>query len=485
MKIHAFIIAVIGLLASAVSAAQQAPVVLRADSSAFVRTLKAERSDNSLFVAMQLDFSSLRLKSDREITYTPVIALGDSVFEMPEVIVAGRNRYLQHQRHNDIDETVRLCRPGDVVDYSEVIPCLPWMETAVLSVTEDECGCGLNAISSKKRDIAEFDFKERVFDPAFAFITPVVEKEKTRVERGSAYIDFPVNRTEIRPDYRRNPEELRKIRNTIDVLRNDPDIRIDSVAIEGFASPEGPLKNNERLAEGRTKALCDYVRGLYSFNPGIIHQSWVAEDWAGLKKYVESSDIDNKAEILDIIAMTHMAPDAREWRLKSTYPVQYKFLLENVYPGLRHSDYVVKYIIRSYYDVDEIREVIKKSPQKLSLHEMYVLAQSLEPGSDEYCEVFEIAVRMFSGDPVANLNAANIALSRNELGRAEAYLAKAGNTPEAIYARGILVGKKGDYETAYSLFEKAGDAGCKYAGDAAAQLREVQRYLERKNGIIR
>ena len=123
------------------------------------------------------------------------------------------------------------------------------------------------------------------------------------------------------------------------------------------------------------------------------------------------------------------------------YPEEYRFLLDNVYPGLRHSDYAVEYVIRSYADVAEIRELIKTTPQKLSLHEMFVLAQSLEPGSDEYREVFEVAVRMYPEDPVANLNAANIALGRDELDRAEVYLAKAGDAPEAVYARGILAAK--------------------------------------------
>ena len=258
-----------------------------------------------------------------------------------------------------------------------------------------------------------------------------------------------------------------------------------SVAIEGYASPEGPLKNNERLAQGRTEALVKYVRSLYSFEPSLIKSGWVAEDWAGLRRYVESSDMSEKAGILDIIDLESMAPDAREWRLKSAYPEEYRFLLDNVDPGLRHSDYAVEYVIRSYADVAEIRELIKTTPQKLSLHEMFVLAQSLEPGSDEYREVFEVAVRMYPEDPVANLNAANIALGRDELDRAEVYLAKAGDAPEAVYARGILAAKRGDYATAYSLFDRAAAAGCRETADAVEQLREMERYAQSKDGIKR
>ena len=116
---------------------------------------------------------------------------------------------------------------------------------------------------------------------------------------------------------------------------------------------------------------------------------------------------------------------------------------------------------------------MKSAPQKLSLHEMNVVAQSLEPGSDEYCEVFEVAVRMYPDDPVANLNAANIALGRDELERAAGYLAKAGNTPEATYARGIYAAKGGDYVEAVRLFDDASKAEVRQASEAVAQLREL------------
>ena len=83
--------------------------------------------------------------------------------------------------------------------------------------------------------------------------------------------------------------------------------------------------------------------------------------------------------------------------IKSTYPEDYQFLLKNVYPGLRHSDYVVQYVVRTYTSAEEIRRIMKTQPQKLSLRELYLATRDLEPGSDEYNETFEIAVRMFHG----------------------------------------------------------------------------------------
>jgi len=68
-----------------------------------------------------------------------------------------------------------------------------------------------------------------------------------------------VNRTEIKPDYRGNMTELIKITSTIDLVKNDPDVSITAVKIHGYASPEGSFANNKRLAEGRAKALAEYL----------------------------------------------------------------------------------------------------------------------------------------------------------------------------------------------------------------------------------
>lgn len=101
--------------------------------------------------------------------------------------------------------------------------------------------------------------------PDLAYITPAAETVKSRDLQGRAYIDFPVNVTEIRADYRGNAVELAKIRATIDSVRQDKDITLTSLSIKGFASPEGSYAANERLARGRTLSLKSHVEKLYAF----------------------------------------------------------------------------------------------------------------------------------------------------------------------------------------------------------------------------
>ena len=97
----------------------------------------------------------------------------------------------------------------------------------------------------------------------------------------------------------------------------------------------------------------------------------------------------------------------------------------------------MRYTIRSF-TVEEARELIYSDPRQLSLNEMFQVAQTMEPGSDAYREVFEIAVRMYPEDPVSNLNAALTAIDAGRLESARRYLAKTSDSAERTLAEAAI-----------------------------------------------
>lgn len=271
---------------------------------------------------------------------------------------------------------------------------------------------------------------------------------------GAAYIDFIVDKTNIEPNYRRNPQELLKIQSSIDTVLNDKDVTITGVWLKGFASPESPYSHNTDLAIGRTAALKKYLNQLYNFKGDIISTDYEPEDWEGLRRFVERSNIDHKSEILALID-SDMEPDPKEALIKKRYPEEYRFMLQTYYPALRHTEYRVTYEINRTDDINKIRETMRTKPSRLTLREFLLLGNACQPGSDEFNEVFETAVRMYPDNETANINAANAALQRGDYTTAEQYLSRAGNSPEAIYARGSLAFIQGDYDRAEQLMQDA------------------------------
>lgn len=442
-----------------------------------VDSLSMERNGDYVAIRMNLGLQDVKIDANRALLITPCISGEDDEYQLPAVGIYSRTRYYHYLRTNGNDmlsgpeeTTLRANKLPETLPYETLVSYKPWMEGAQLTLLLQEYGC-CNEVLNEEKEILLTDFqsprKEIDYLPLLAYVKPEADSIKLRSLTGQAYVDFPVNQTDIRPAYRNNATELHRITATIDSVKTDPDIHITALSIKGYASPEGSLENNERLARLRTEALKKYVSGLYDFPNDFISTDYEAEDWTGLRRYVEQSDLPHRQEILDIID-SDLRPDPKEWRLKSRYPEEYARLLRDCYPALRHSDYRVDYVVRHYTDVEEIRRVLRSRPQKLSLEEFYLAAQAEEPGSEAFNEVFETAVRMYPDDETANLNAANSALSRKDVKRAERYLTKAGNSTEATHARALLALMKGDTATAQTLLQEA----------AAQGLPQAQKALE-------
>lgn len=442
-----------------------------------ISDLKMEHNGSYMIVDMLLNMKNLTVDGNRAVLLTPRLVNGSDSLDLPSIGIYGHRRYYFYMRNGESmltgkDEiSYKASKKPDNIAYHNIVSYADWMNGAKLSLHRSDYGC-CNTLLAEQDGL--LGCHTEAFFPELVYVRPQAEKVKSRSLEGSAFIDFPVDQTVIYPDYRRNTVELGKIQATIDSVRNDRYVTITQVWLKGYASPESPYAHNKELAIGRTEALKRYIQQLYKFADGTITTDYEPEDWAGLRHYVERSNIDHKQEILALID-SDMEPDAKEWKIKRTYPTEYRFLLQNCYPALRHTDYRIAYDIRSYNDVAEIGRVMQESPQKLSLNEFYLVAQEYEPGTDEFTEVFETAVRMFPNDETANLNAANAAMRRGDLTGAERYLAKAGDTPEAVYARGALAIRKEDYDTARRYLGEAKKLGLKQAVITLEQLNNGRR----------
>lgn len=442
-----------GAMASLAAAAVN-PVV---SNMRVARTTAADGTENLTITARITTPDGL--PSGREVWVRPYVTAADGRYAVgfPAAAVAGRNRFIQAERRGYIDFTyVRASRSLDHT-YNISMPWYDWMEHSTVTLDFEEHGCcreqkGVERVEAATINLAPQALAEL---PAF-FVSPEATREaKTRSIEGSAYIDFPVNVTAIRPDYRRNPSELAKINATIDSVAGDRDVTISALSIKGFASPEGPYDNNVRLAAGRTEALKNYVVARHHFPASVITTSSEPEDWAGLLAWVEKSDIADRQGIIDVINTTSLAPDAREWRLKSRYPEQYRYLLAEVYPSLRHSDYRIDYTIRSFTDPAEILAKAKTDPGKLSMGEFALAASTIEAGSPEWTALWATASRCF---PDAEAPAVNVAYGRALAGDNAAALRVLEGlpaTPSVAYARAAILARSGDLAAAAAALAPA------------------------------
>lgn len=453
-----------------------------------------ERNGDSMTAALTLNLANADVKSNGIVVYEPFVANGPDTLFLPSVGVYGRTRWIQNERRDGkpykgeyCNVAMRYKKDMAPLQYAETFPYQEWMNGSELQVKMTDYGCaGCEKGYSETDALASYRHVDYV--PTFYFMEATGNVEKTAELSGRAYVEFKVNKTDILPDYKNNSKELGKIFATIDSVKNDNDITVTSISIKGTASPDGPYENNVRLAQGRTESLKDYVQKLYHFPPNFIKTSFEPVDWQGLKDFLNgdaqapTSDKANLSEVLphraEILAIVEgdLEPFQKNQKIKTTYPKEYAWLLENIYPSLRHSDYKIEYTIRSFTQVSEIEEMLRVAPQKLNLNEMYFLASSYKPGSDKYNQLYETAVRMFPNDETANLNAANAAMQKGDMAAAAKYLANAGNSAKATYARGVFEALNGNLEKGLELVNKAIAQGAQVDAAVLQNLQDAVNY---------
>lgn len=446
--------------------------VKRLPGGAEVSGVDIRKQRDSVVIRMNLNLSGMEVGRNRSIVVTPLFYAEGEEEWLPAIEVMGRIRYLYYQRNEEslyADSPYTIIKKDknatQQVGYQVSVPYRKWMDRASLVVAEDTCQCG----EVSKGNSILLAHADLVFTPRLAYISPQAETRKARALSGEAYLDFPVNKTVIYPEYRRNTAELAKIRATIDTIRTDKDFSITRISLKGYASPEGRYAANVRLSEGRTDALKDYLMGEYGFEASLFRTNAGAENWAGLRKYVAQSGLADKEAILAIID-SEEEPDAKEQRIRREHAASYRTLLQDCYPALRRTDYTVDYVIRGF-NVEEAKEVIKTRPQNLSLQEMFAVAQTYQPGSEEFNHVFDVAVRLYPADPIANLNAANALLERKEAAQALKFLDKAGDTPQADNARGVAMILLERYDEAERYLRRAAQAGVSEANENLKYIR--------------
>ena len=316
-----------------------------------------------------------------------------------------------------------------------------------------------------------------VYHPTLApsFVVPETEAVKVRSESGKAYLEFELDRSEIRTGFRDNAAELQKIEQTVEYVKANPDATINGITITGWASPEGTWASNQRLSEARAKSLADYIGNLFDKPLDEVNFTGGGEDWAGLTAMVEGSDMaaETKKIILAAIRDTE-DPDVRERHIISTVGVStYRHMVDNFYPALRRSDYSVDYTVVPF-TIEKGKEVIKTHPGDLSLNELFLIANTYEPGSDEFNEVFETAAREFPDSDVANLNAAASALGRRDTTSAADYLGKVVERSDAWWNNnGMLLWLQGDAKASAESLSKAGAEGSANAAEMDKHLRSL------------
>ena len=397
--------------------------------SALAQTQKASltRVGDEMKVEADIQLTQQMLKGAKTIVLTPQITDGENVVKLSPIGMYSKDKFYPNLSAYGASEKAYAKKDlPTVVSVNESVPYSRWMDGARLELVREYEGCCGDSGVEEVDEIAKYVEKCIDFTPTFRPMDPEKMK-KIETITGEAIVDFPVNGTTLNEKYHNNTEELAKITNSIDQVKAAKQAEILSVLICGTASPEGKYSVNERLAAGRTKAVYDYVVAKYEFPEGMIQSESVPENWAGLRKYIDESKFNNKADMLSVIDGS-LEPDAKEAKLRNS--ANWGTVRNKCLPYLRTTTYTITFKTIDY-------------------------------------EATETKVDL-----------AYAAMQRGDYEKAAEYLATADDDAEAEFARGTLAGINKDWRSATFHFKNACEGGIE---EACPYYKEVSRYQYMNN----
>ncbi|MCQ2074760.1 MAG: tetratricopeptide repeat protein [Bacteroidaceae bacterium] len=242
-------------------------------------------------------------------------------------------------------------------------------------------------------------------------------------EAQEANIMFAIQQSNVRADQKKS-DDMKTFKEYINLFANDTkNYNVDNLEVSAYASPDGGITLNERLAGQREKNAMQYIKKEMKsskFNTQL-DSKYTAEDWDGFQKLVEKSNLQDKDLILRVLSM-YTDPERREQEIKNLSSV-YAELADEILPQLRRARLTLNYQIIGRSD-EEILETYKSDPRSLSCNELLYAATLFDRTGDK-AKVYTATSQIYPNDYRAF----------NDLG--------------------IIAFEAGDYETAHQMYHKA------------------------------
>ena len=286
-------------------------------------------------------------------------------------------------------------------------------------------------------------------------------------EKYAADIMFLINKANIRAA-QLNTDAMEELRKEILSTASDTSRVLAELNVQSYASPDGSLAFNERLAQDRETNTLSYLNKQLKKDKisefGDLTAQFTAEDWEGFQRLVSQSNIQDKDLILSVLSM-YKDPEQREKEIRNLANV-FEQLADQILPQLRYSRITASINVIGKSD-SEISKLAATDPKALNVEEL-LYAATLVNTNDERQKIYDQAVRIYPNDYRTWNDLGVTQYIDGDYSAAEASFKKAaslaaGNKQPSMNL-GLIDVVKGNYKAANQLFGQA--AGVEGLNDA-------------------
>ena len=289
-------------------------------------------------------------------------------------------------------------------------------------------------------------------------------------QKQEANIRFLIQQAELRKSELQSNSVQDFVKMLQQIARDQEGLNLTDVEISAYASPDGGVQLNEKLANKRQQNTESYVRQQMKDAKleGGISSEYTAQDWEGFQELVKASNIPDKDVILRVLSM-YQDPQEREQQIKNLSQ-GFRELAEGVLPELRRARMTINYEVIGRDD-DQIFEQYQKDASQLSVEEL-IYAASIATTDTEKENILKTTARLYPKDGRIYNNLGVLAMQQGKKEEAKQYFAQAGDVTEANANLGLMALQAGDTQTAENLIAKS--AGAYGLSEALGNLHLAQ-----------
>jgi len=338
-------------------------------------------------------------------------------------------------------------KPGGTVNFNMAIPYSSNMEATDLRITGRVFKGLKEKLTLPEKKIADAtiitpylvkkEFKMIYEDDA---IIRSVDKTK------SAVINFDRGQSIVKANELKDVD-LNDLLVWITTSQLNPKIKINSIDIVGYASPDGVEDKNSNLSNERTKTARASVISLmkkakiagYSDTTNYTMQG-KGEDFDGFKEQLSLTTSISEADKNLFIRILEMTKDPvqRETEMINLGK-SYIELEKDVFPKIRRANIIVNYTENGLTD-DEILKATINNPSILGVEELLFAAKNLTQDLNEKARIYQLAASNFDSDYRTHNNLGALSFSQNKIADAKKSLEKSNSLKENIAAKNNLAG---------------------------------------------
>lgn len=177
-------------------------------------------------------------------------------------------------------------------------------------------------------------------------------------------VHFPVNKSDLRSDFRNNAEVLSQLIDLTQQMLTDSNITVKTIQIIGFASIEGPVARNEQLGRERALALQHYMQNQLHLPDSLFDTVGGGEAWDDFHRQLEEevareSDYSEQMRQALTIIDGENNLNVREQKLRKMNGGRtWAYIKEHILSDQRNSGYMRAYY---KYDPDKVAAVINRA----------------------------------------------------------------------------------------------------------------------------